>query len=118
MALGVVSFFNSKLLAFGNLSFLPGVTLVMGPKNVVKLYVRKSNIIATTFFAFGIVLVALRYCFIGFVLELLGALSLFGDFLGLVLIFLRHIPGLKQILNSPAVGPTVDRLANLRLLPI
>ena len=113
-----MTFFNSRLLAFGNLLFLAGITLLIGTQKTVAFFTRPQKIKGTICFAFGIALILFQWSFIGFSVELLGILSLFGDFFGVILSFLRQVPIIGTVLSNPAVSPYVDRMANVRILPV
>ncbi|KAI6026284.1 hypothetical protein PISMIDRAFT_92138 [Pisolithus microcarpus 441] len=114
MMLGVMLFFDGALLALGNLLFLSGLTLIIGPQKTFYFFARKQKLRGTICFLGGILLVFLKYPFIGMIVETLGFLNLFGDFFPVVLTFLRQLPFIGTLLSLPYVSPVVDRLAGSR----
>lgn len=61
----------------------------------------------------------MKWSFIGFILESFGILGLFGDFFGTIVQFLRSIPYIGDVLSSPIIAPTIDRLAGISdVLPV
>lgn len=116
--LGILTFFDSSLLAIGNLLFVIGVILIIGPTRTIYFFARPTKIRPTIFFFGGITLILFKHSFIGFIVEGVGILSLFGDFLGTIVQFLRNVPVLGGILRHPAVEPYVNRLAGLDTLPV
>jgi hypothetical protein len=68
----------------------------------------------TTCFLGGILLVFLKYPFIGMIVETFGFLNLFGDFFPVVLTFLRQLPVVGTFLSLPYIRPVIDRLAGSR----
>jgi hypothetical protein len=82
----------------------------MGPRKTLMFFARKEKMRGTACFATGILVIFLRYPFIGFCIELYGILSLFGDFFGVIAGFLGTIP---------VVGPYLDRVTGgNRNLPV
>lgn len=116
--LGIVTFFNARLLAFGNLLFLAGIVLLIGTQKAVAFFTRPQKIKGTVCFGTGILLILLKWSFVGFAVEFLGILALFGDFFGVILSFLRQIPVIGPILSSPSIPPYLDRGANVQVLPV
>ncbi|OUS48180.1 Got1/Sft2-like family-domain-containing protein, partial [Ostreococcus tauri] len=87
-ALGVVFFFDRGLLAMGNLMFLSGVTLTIGPRQTVKFFGRPRNQRGAFCFLFGLALVLYGWPFVGLCVEGYGFVALFSAFFPTVLIFL------------------------------
>ncbi|KAI6032940.1 vesicle transport protein [Pisolithus orientalis] len=115
MMLGVMLFFDGALLALGNLLFLSGLTLIIGPHKTFYFFARKQKLRGTMCFLGGVLLVFLKYPFIGMIVETFGFLNLFGDFFPVVLTFLRQLPFIGTLLSLPYVRPVVDRLAGSRV---
>lgn len=97
---GMLLFFDRALLAMGNILFLIGLTLIIGLQKTLVFFSRRQKLRGTAAFAAGIVLILMRWAFVGFVVELYGIAVLFGDFLGTVAGFAGQVP---------VVGPYVAR---------
>jgi hypothetical protein len=96
MFLGVMLFFDGALLALGNVClayalfngltsdslvqilFLSGITLIIGPQKTFYFFARKQKIRGTVCFLGGILLVFVRWPFVGMIVETFGFLNLFG----------------------------------------
>ncbi|KAI0253436.1 Got1-domain-containing protein [Lactifluus subvellereus] len=111
MMLGVMLFFDGALLALGNILFLGGLFLIVGPQKTFYLFTRRNRLRGTTCFLSGIVLVFLKWPTIGVLVEMFGFLDLFGDFFPIILTFLRQLPLIGSFLNLPYIHPFIDRLA-------
>ncbi|KAF4567752.1 Golgi Transport [Pleurotus pulmonarius] len=114
MMLGIVLFFDGALLALGNLLFLSGITLIIGPTKTFYFFARKQKIRGTVCFLGGILLVFLKWPFIGVVVEVFGFLNLFGDFFPVIVTFLRQLPFIGNLLSLPFISTVVDRVAGSR----
>ncbi|KAG6375436.1 Got1-domain-containing protein [Boletus reticuloceps] len=114
MFLGIMLFFDAALLALGNMLFLSGLTLIIGPQKTFYFFARKQKLRGTIFFLGGILLVFFKYPFIGMIVETFGFLNLFGDFFPVVLTFLRQLPVIGTFLSLPYIRPVVDRLTGSR----
>ncbi|KAK6462536.1 Got1/Sft2-like family-domain-containing protein [Scheffersomyces coipomensis] len=115
---GILTFFDSGFLALGNILFLIGLVLIIGPQRTVTFFTRPTKLRGTLCFAVGILLILMKHAFIGFILESFGILGLFGDFFGTIVQFLRSIPYIGDLLNHPYIAPTIDRLAGVNTLPV
>lgn len=60
----------------------------------------------------------MKWTFIGFLVESLGIVGLFGDFFGVIVQFLRSMPIIGPIISHPSVAPIIDKLAGIRVLPV
>lgn len=116
--LGIVALFDSALLALGNLLFVIGVVLIIGPQKTVVFFTRATKIRGTVCFVVGILLILFKWSFVGFIVEAVGILQLFGDFFAVIITFLRSMPFIGPILSHPYVAPAIDRLAGVRVLPV
>jgi hypothetical protein len=95
-AMGVVFLLDSILLTMGNVFFISGVAMVMGPARCRTFFVTRRR--ASICFFVGMLLVLLRWCFIGLCIEGFGALNLFGNF----------FPMIARVLESmPIIGPVM-----------
>jgi len=115
MILGVILFFDGALLALGNVLFLSGLTLIIGPTKTFYFFARKQKIRGTACFIGGILLVFLKWPFVGMIVETFGFLNLFGDFFPVILTFLRQLPFIGNFLSLPYVRDIADRLAGSRI---
>jgi len=114
MMLGVVLFFDGALLALGNLLFLSGLPLIIGPQKTFYFFARKEKLRGTVCFFGGILLVFVKWPFVGMVVETFGFLNLFGDFFPVVITFLRQLPFIGTFLSLPYLRGFIDRLAGSR----
>jgi len=114
MILGVLLFFDGGLLALGNILFISGLTLIIGPTKTFYFFARKQKLRGSICFLGGISLVFLKWPFFGMIIETFGFLNLFGDFFPVVLTFLRQLPVLGTLLNLPYIRPALDRLVGTR----
>jgi len=102
---GIFLFFDRALLAMGNILFLIGLTILIGPTKTILFFSRTQKIKGTAAFAIGIILILLRWPLVGFCIECYGIFVLFGDFLGTIAGFVRNLP-----VVGPYIGVLVDRL--------
>ena len=78
--LGIFMFFDRGLLAMGNLLFLSGVVLIIGPAKTYRFFFQARKAKGTACFLGGIALVLYGWTIIGICIEGWGFLNLFGDF--------------------------------------
>ncbi|TDL26208.1 Got1-domain-containing protein [Rickenella mellea] len=114
MLLGVVLFFDGGLLALGNILFVSGLTLIIGPQKTFYFFARKQKLRGTVCFLGGILLVFLKWPFVGMLVETFGFLNLFGDFFPVILTFLRQLPVIGNVLSLPYIREVADRIAGSR----
>ncbi|KAL7410739.1 Got1-domain-containing protein [Mrakia frigida] len=114
MMLGVVMFFDGALLALGNILFLAGLTLIIGPQKTFLFFSRKQKLRGTICFFGGIILVFCKWPFVGMCIEAFGFLNLFGDFFPVILNFMRQLPIIGTFLSLPYIRGAVDRVVGVR----
>jgi hypothetical protein len=112
MFLGVVMLLDSAMLTIGNLLFISGVVMIMGLERCQSFFFAPHRRRATACFAVGIVLVVLRWCFVGLLVQGFGMLNLFGNFFPMALNVLEMTPVVGPLVRSDAVQRV---LALLRL---
>lgn len=78
LVLGIIMFFDATLLAMGNILFVSGISLLIGPQKTLMFFTRKQKIRGTVCFFAGMALVFLRWALIGMIVEMIGFLNLFG----------------------------------------
>mmetsp|Transcript_36755 Transcript_36755/g.57468 ORF Transcript_36755/g.57468 Transcript_36755/m.57468 type:complete len:147 (+) Transcript_36755:137-577(+) len=110
--LGVLLFFDSGLLAVGNLLFLGGVFLILGMQRAKNLFLQPSKLRGTGMFAVGILLVIFKWPKIGFMVEAFGFVNLFGNFVPHLIIVARHTPGVSKLFELPGIKQVADYLQN------
>ncbi|GAA5991838.1 hypothetical protein JCM11641_002121 [Rhodosporidiobolus odoratus] len=111
MLLGVIMLFDGPLIALGNILFLAGLPLIIGPQKTFYFFARRNKLRGSFAFIAGIALVFLKYPFFGVLIEMFGFLNLFGDFFPVVLAFMRQLPVIGTFLSMPGV---TDRLMGVR----
>lgn len=101
--LGVLFLFEKGLLAMGNVLFLAGVTLIIGPSRSVRFFFQKKKAKGSLFFFVGMFLVLIGWPVVGVGFELFGFFALFGDFVPVVISFCRRMPVVGNLLNLPPI---------------
>ena len=109
--LGVMLFFDRGLLAMGNILFLSGVALTIGPSATLKLFTSARNAKGALLFGFGFFLVVIKWPLFGFLIQSYGFLLLFRGFLPTVVMFLRQLPVVGTALNMPGVKTVINKIA-------
>ena len=83
-ALSLMMFLDRGFLVIANFSFLMGVVALIGPKNALAFFTKKSKMASSAFYFAGLGMIILGYRFftlIGFCLQMYGMLMLFRSFL-------------------------------------
>jgi hypothetical protein len=78
---------------------------------------RKDKWRGIALFFGGIALVLMKYTFIGFILESIGMVAMFGAFLPIVVAFLRGLPVVGPVFSAPIVATIVDKIAGVARRP-
>ncbi|PGG98698.1 hypothetical protein AJ79_08784 [Helicocarpus griseus UAMH5409] len=113
-------FFDRSLLAMGNILFLIGLPLILGPQKTLSFFARRQKLTGTVTFALGIALILFRWPLIGFCVELYGLFVLFGDFL----VTLSGVVGGIPVIGGPLkrvllfVGTAGGRREGVGELPV
>lgn len=103
LVLGIVLFFDATLLALGNVLFLAGIALLIGPQKTLLFFARPQKVRGTVCFFAGMALVFVRWTVLGMLVELIGFLNLFGY---VILLTQRLFPCDSQLFTaSSACGP-------------
>lgn len=118
MFLGVTFLFERTLISLGNLSFMMGLTFLLGPQKTFRFFFRREKKVASTCFFVGFLLVLFGWAFIGSLVELYGFWKLFSAFLPNVIQSLKFIPGINIVLGLPGIRNLVDYAYDQRRLPL
>ena len=89
---GVFLFFHKTLLRLGNLLFIAGVPMTIGPGRTAGYFLQPRKMRATGFLMFGIFLVFIGWPIFGMALEIFGLLNLFGNMIPMAMVVLRQMP--------------------------
>lgn len=103
LVLGVIFFFDSALLALGDLLFLMGLTMTIGFSRTIRFFSRKDRIRGIIAFFGGISLVMMRWPIVGMILQVYGIIYLFGQFFPIAAQSMKDTPVIGSILSMPAV---------------
>ncbi|KAI5474414.1 hypothetical protein MNV49_003365 [Pseudohyphozyma bogoriensis] len=114
MFLGVIMLFDGALLAMGNILFVSGLPLVIGPRKTGWFFARRDKWRGSLCFFAGLILVFLKRPFYGMLIETFGFINLFGDFFPVVVAFLRQVPIIGPVLSMPVVRQVTDRIVGRR----
>ncbi|GAB7339170.1 hypothetical protein MBLNU457_5834t1 [Dothideomycetes sp. NU457] len=97
---GVILFFDRAMLAMGNILFLAGITLLLGPTKTFLFFARRQKLRGSIAFLAGLLLILFRWPLVGFLVEGYGVFILFGE-------FFKTIAGFAY--NIPVIGPYLAR---------
>lgn len=111
LVLGVLLLFDRPMLTLGNMLFVAGTIVLIGPDKCFKYFTNPSKFRGTICFIVGMVMVVFKWPIIGMLLELFGIANLFGNFFPTIVSFLRKLPGIGPCLEHKWVQPVVDRLS-------
>ncbi|XP_007481274.2 vesicle transport protein GOT1A [Monodelphis domestica] len=96
--LGILLYFDPVLLAFGNILFLCGLTIIIGLKKTFWFFFQRQKLKGSTFFLGGVIIVILRWPILGMTLEFYGSFALFRGFFPVISGFLGScIPFLSSL---------------------
>ena len=99
--LGIVMLLDSALLTLGNMLFVAGIALVMGPARCKSFFLEKRRLRSSACFFIGILLVMLGWCLVGLMIQGFGALNLFGNFFPMVVRVFESMPVIGPLLEHP-----------------
>lgn len=97
--LGISLFFNKALIRLGNLLFIAGVPLFIGPSRTTGYFLQPQKARATGCLAAGIFLVMIGWPILGIALEVFGILNLFGNMFPVLMVLLKQMPIVGSLLN-------------------
>ncbi|KAK1925366.1 vesicle transport protein [Papiliotrema laurentii] len=112
--LGIVLLFDGPLLALGNILFLSGLPLIIGPTKTFYFFSRREKWRGTLCFFGGIILVFFKWPVTGIIVEFVGFVGLFGSFFPVILQALRQTPIIGTFLSLPYIRQAADKLAGVR----
>lgn len=97
--LGFALFMNRTLLRLGNLLFIVGVPMTLGPTRTIGYFAKPEKMRATLSLALGIFLVFVGHPLFGIALEVFGLLNLFGNMFPILMVFVKQIPFIGPLLK-------------------
>ena len=98
--LGISLFFNKTLIRLGNLFFIAGVPMTIGPGRTTGYFLQPKKSRATGCLALGIFLVFIGWPIIGIGLEIFGLLNLFGNMFPVLMVVVKQMPFVGNLLNG------------------
>lgn len=96
--LGISLFFNKTLLRMGNILFLAGIPLTIGPSRTVGYFLQPKKARATACLGVGIFLVLIGSPVFGIAMEIFGLLNLFGNMFPIFIIMAKRVPFLGDLI--------------------
>jgi hypothetical protein len=104
--LGISLFFNKALMRLGNLLFMAGVPMTIGPGRTAGYFLQPKKARATGCLALGILLVFVGHPVIGIALEVFGLLNLFGNMFPFAMAILKQMPIVGPLLSRKPKPPS------------
>lgn len=113
--LGILFFLDRGFLCIGNLSFIMGLVVVVGPQNTVSFFARKGKIVGSAVFFAGFIMIIIGWFLfttLGFMMQCYGLFLLFRDFTRVIFSYMQTLPVVGPVLrNSPFAHTVVDSIA-------
>ncbi|OPJ88937.1 vesicle transport protein GOT1A [Patagioenas fasciata monilis] len=100
---GMLLYFDTVLLAFGNILFLSGLVFIIGFRRTFTFFFQRPKLKGTSFFLGGVLIVLMRWPLLGMLLEGYGFIILFRSFFPVAFGFLGalvNIPVLSKLLQK------------------
>jgi hypothetical protein len=101
---GVSLFFNKTLMRLGNLFFVAGVPMTLGPGRTAGYFFQPKKARATACLAAGVLLVFIGWPIFGIILEAFGLLNLFGNMFPMAMMILKTMPVIGPLLKGNGGG--------------
>jgi hypothetical protein len=98
--LGMSLFFNKALMRLGNLLFIAGVPVTLGPTRTAGYFLQADKMRATACLGVGIFLVLVGSPVFGIALEIFGLLNLFGNMFPVILAIAKQLPVVGPMLSG------------------
>lgn len=102
--LGMSLFFNKTLMRMGNLLFIIGVPMTIGPGRTAGYFLQPKKARATGCLGTGIFLVMVGWPILGIALEIFGLLNLFGNMFPFLMVILKQMPVVGTLLEGTGDG--------------
>ena len=113
--LGMLFMLDRGFLAIGNLAFIMGMVILVGPTNTVGFFTRKSKVKGSVCFFAGFVLIVIGwfgFTCAGFLLQLYGLFLLFRDFIKTIFKTMETLPVIGPMIRKmPWLNDAVDYIA-------
>ena len=103
-ALGITLFFNKMLMRLGNILFVIGVPITIGPGRTIGYFLQPKKARATGCLAFGIFLVLVGHPIIGIAMEIFGLFNLFGNMFPFAMMMLKNLPVVGGLFKGGSGG--------------
>lgn len=100
--LGASLFFNKTLMRLGNLFFVAGVPMTLGPGRTAGYFFQPKKARATGCLAAGVILVFIGWPILGIILEVFGLLNLFGNMFPMAMMIMKNMPVIGPLLKGNA----------------
>eukprot|EP00529_Nitzschia_sp_RCC80_P042651 CAMPEP_0113457182 /NCGR_PEP_ID=MMETSP0014_2-20120614/9274_1 /TAXON_ID=2857 /ORGANISM="Nitzschia sp." /LENGTH=467 /DNA_ID=CAMNT_0000348665 /DNA_START=70 /DNA_END=1469 /DNA_ORIENTATION=+ /assembly_acc=CAM_ASM_000159 len=97
---GMSLFFNKMLMRLGNLFFVGGVPMTLGPGRTAGYFFQPKKARATACLGSGIFLVFVGWPMLGLALEIFGLLNLFGNMFPFAMALLKQMPIIGPMLRG------------------
>lgn len=107
--LGMSFLFNKALMRLGNLLFIAGVPMMVGPSRTMGFFLQPEKFRATACLGLGIFLVFVGSPVFGIALEIFGLLNLFGNMFPVVMALAKGMPFIGPILSGNRNGGSNNR---------
>ncbi|CAL8098489.1 unnamed protein product [Calicophoron daubneyi] len=105
--IGVLMFFDSGLLALGNILFLAGLGCLIGLRGIFSFFFKGDSYKGSLFFFAGVAVVFIGFPIIGMLIESFGMIKLFRRFMPVIIKYLYGVPVIGWILWLPGVNKVV-----------
>ena len=102
-SLGVIFFLDRGLLAIGNIAFIMGLVVAIGPQHTVGFFSREGKMKGSAFFFGGFLMICLgwfMFTFLGFSCQMYGIFLLFRDFIRTIFSFAQTLPVIGPIIRN------------------
>lgn len=110
--LGISLFFNKTLMRLGNLLFIAGVPLFVGPGRTTGYFLQPKKARATGCLALGIFLVLTGWPILGICLEAFGILNLFGNMFPVFMVLLKQMPIFGSLMKGTSNADRTNNKGN------
>ena len=114
-SLGLLFMLDRGFLAIGNLAFIMGMVILVGPTNTLGFFMRKTKVKGSVCFFTGFVLIVIGwfgFTCAGFLLQLYGLFLLFRDFIKTIFKTMETLPIIGPMIRKmPWLNDAVDYIA-------